>query len=207
MGETGERTAARRARTTYYTATSADGFIADERNSLDWLFAADAGPDRFSEFFARVGAFAMGATTYTWVLEHEGVMARPEKWREWYGVTPAWVFTHRELPVVPGADIRFVRGEVRPVHEEMTAAAGDRTIWIVGGGELAGAFADCGLLDEIVLGVAPVTLGAGAPLLPRRLTSSRLTLAGVERSGQFAYLTYAVGGPADEVSAGRVEGG
>ncbi|MBM9505775.1 dihydrofolate reductase family protein [Actinacidiphila acididurans] len=181
------------AKTTYYTATSVDGFIADERNSLDWLFEVAGGAEGFGEFFAGVGAFAMGATTYTWVLEHEEVVARPEKWREWYGSTPSWVFSHRELPVVPGADIRFVRGDVRPVHAEMAAAAGDRTIWIVGGGELAGAFADHGLLDELVLGVAPVTLGAGAPLLPRRLTSARLALTDVTRSGQFAQLTYAVG--------------
>jgi dihydrofolate reductase len=84
---------------------------------------------------------------------------------------------------------------VRPVHEAMTTAAEGKNIWLVGGGELAGAFADAGLLDEIVLGVAPVTLGAGAPLLPRRLTSSRLTLTGMEQRGQFAYLTYALGPP------------
>jgi dihydrofolate reductase len=89
--------------------------------------------------------------------------------------------------------VHFVQGDVRPVHEAMRAAAGSRNIWIVGGGELAGAFADAGLLDEIILGVAPVTLGAGAPLLPRRLTSARLTLSQVEQRGPFAYLTYAVG--------------
>jgi dihydrofolate reductase len=57
----------------------------------------------------------------------------------------------------------------------MIAAARDRNVWLVGGGELVGRFADQGLLEELILGVAPVTLGAGAPLLPRRLLSSRLT--------------------------------
>ena len=74
----------------------------------------------------------------------------------------------------------------------MVSAAQGRNIWLVGGGELVGAFAEQGLLDEIILGVAPVTLGAGAPLLPRRLPSSRLTLSSVEQVGQFAYLTYSV---------------
>ncbi|MFB7289936.1 dihydrofolate reductase family protein [Actinacidiphila glaucinigra] len=83
-----------------------------------------------------------------------------------------------------------MRHDVRPVHEAMTAAARGRDIWLVGGGELVGCFADHGLLDDLVLGVAPVTLGAGAPLLPRRLTSARLRLTGVEQVGQFAYLTY-----------------
>lgn len=74
----------------------------------------------------------------------------------------------------------------------MVAAAQGRNVWLTGGGELVGAFADHGLLDEIILGMAPVTLGAGAPLLPRRLLSSQLSLVNLERVGQFAYLTYAV---------------
>jgi dihydrofolate reductase len=184
-------------RTQYYTATSIDGFIADEYNSLDWLFEADSGGnERFGPFFEGVGAFAMGATTYQWVLVHERLLERPHQWREWYGDIPAWVFTHRDLPAVPGAAISFVRGDVRPVHEAMVAAARDRNIWLVGGGELVGRFADQGLLDELILGVAPVTLGAGAPLLPRRLLSSRLRLSSVEQVAEFAYLTYLVGGAA-----------
>ena len=75
----------------------------------------------------------------------------------------------------------------------MVEAAGDKNIWIVGGGELVGQFADAGLLDEIQLSIAPVTLGAGAPLLPRRLLASDLTLSTVERQGQFVSATYRVG--------------
>jgi dihydrofolate reductase len=179
--------------TTYYTATTLDGFIADEHNSLDWLFEVEEGENRFAEFFPRIGAFAMGATTYEWVLEHEKALEHPEKWHQWYGSIPAWVFTHRDLPLVPG--VTLVRGDVRPVHEAMVAAADGKDIWLVGGGELVGAFADAGLLDEIVLGIAPVTLGAGAPLLPRRLPASRLSLRDVERVGSFVYVTYGVGRP------------
>jgi dihydrofolate reductase len=189
------------AKTQYYTATSIDGFIADENNSLDWLFSVgegredQAGTNPFEAFFVDVGAFAMGATTYAWVLEHDALLDQPLKWGDYYGDVPAWVFTHRDLPRIPGADLTFVRGDVRKVHDAMVAAAKGKNVWIVGGGELAGAFADQGLLDELVLSVAPVTLGAGAPLLPRRMTSSRLMLTNVERRGQFAYLTYAVGAP------------
>ena len=182
------------AKTQYYTATSIDGYIADSENRLDWLFEADASRDGspFESFFADVGAFAMGATTYEWVLEHESLLEHPNKWASFYGDVPAWVFTHHTLPVIPGARLSFVCGDVRPVQAAMAAAAGDKNVWIVGGGELAGAFADADLLDELILGVAPVTLGAGAPLLPRRLTSSRLSLADLRRHGGFAYLTYAV---------------
>ncbi|AEV81293.1 deaminase [Actinoplanes sp. SE50] len=184
--------------TQYYTATTIDGYIADEHHSLDWLFEVDDGGDAnpFGAFFADVGAFAMGATTYEWVLAHENVVAEPEKWLSPYGDTPAWIFTHRDLPRVPGANLTFVRGDVTAVHRQMAAAAGDKNIWLVGGGELVACFADAGLLDELILGVAPATLGAGAPLLPRRLTAKRLTLTSVSRLGQFANLRYSVGPPA-----------
>jgi dihydrofolate reductase len=184
-------------KTQYYTATTIDGFIADPDNSLAWLFEVEDDISRspFPTFFADVGAFAMGATTYEWVLDHDSMLSEPAKWHEYYGAVPCWVFTHRELPPIPGVDLRFVSGDVRPVHAEMASTAGDKNVWVVGGGELAGRFADAGLLDELILGVAPATLGAGAPLLPRRLTASRLSLTDVERHGQFAYLTYALAAP------------
>jgi dihydrofolate reductase len=191
--------------TQYFTATSIDGYIADPDNSLDWLFQAhdDAhGEARWDAFIGGVGAVAMGATTYEWVLEHEKLLDEPAKWHEFYGDIPAWVFTHRELPTIPGADVRFVQGDVAPVHEAMATVAGVKNIWLVGGGDLAGQFADRGLLDEIQIHVAPVTLGGGAPLLPRRITAPRLKLRSAEEEGGFAYLTYAVA-PATDPSGKR----
>src|ERR671938_1986711 len=111
--------------TQYYTATSIDGFIADSDNSLAWLFESDRGGEgeaRFPAFFAGVGAMCMGATTYQWVLDHERLLEQPEKWRDYYGDTPCWVFTHRDLPSIPGADLRFVSGDVAPAHGEMAAS-------------------------------------------------------------------------------------
>ena len=172
-------------RTVYYTATSLDGFIADERHSLDWLLSRHSdehGPMGYAEFEKRIGALAMGATTYTWVQEHGG----PDAWS--YTV-PAWVFTHRQLTAYPDADIRFTAAEVAEVHGQMVAAAGDRDVWIVGGGDLAGQFADHGLLDEVVVAIAPVTLGAGAPLLPRRV---ELEVVECARNGEFVCVRYAV---------------
>lgn len=189
-------------KTQYFTATSIDGFIADADNSLDWLFQASSmtaeavREDQFSQFFGAIGAMAMGATTYEWVVEHERLLEQPGKWHEYYGDVRCWVFTHRPLPVIPGAGIIFVSGDVRPVHQEMTAAAGDRNIWLVGGGDLVGQFADHGLLDELLLSIAPATLGSGAPLLPRRLLPGELTLAECRPDGTFVHLRYAVAHPA-----------
>jgi len=92
-------------------------------------------------------------------------------------------------------DVRFVQGDVAPVHAEMVKAANGKNIWLAGGGELVGAFADAGLLDEILLGMQPVFLGAGAPLLPRRLTSKRVRLESVDRNGQQVQLVYSVRPP------------
>ncbi|GIF96336.1 dihydrofolate reductase family protein [Catellatospora citrea] len=178
-------------KTQYYTATSADGFIADQDNSLDWLFVVDrSGPDRFKEFFAGVGAMCMGATTYEWVLAHDQLLDHPEKWQAYYGDTPCWVFSHRDLPAIPGANLHFVAGDVAPVHDAMLSAAGAANVWLVGGGELVGRFADLGRLDEIIMGVTPVFLGGGAPLLPRRLLSSQVRLTRIVQDGQIAELTY-----------------
>ena len=185
-------------KTQYYTATSLDGFIADPDNSLDWLLEIDALDDAATAaakhsqaFFSQVGAFCMGATTYEWVMDREG----PEGLLQAYGDLPGWVFTHRKLPTDPRLNLTFVSGEVAPVHQAMSRAAAGRNIWVVGGGDLAGQFADAGLLDELIVAVAPVTLGGGAPLLPRRILSSRLRLTGVEQLGPFAALTYTVGSP------------
>lgn len=183
-------------KTQYYTATSIDGFIADADNSLDWLFAVgssgDDGPmeEEYPAFMAEVGAMAMGSTTYEWIAGHTGFLEDPTKWEY---TLPTWVFSHRDLPVPDGLDIRVVADDVRPVHAEMAAAAAGKNIWLVGGGDLVGQFHDAGLLDELFIGVAPVFLGAGAPLLPRRIEASALRLVDVTRFGQtFVTLRYAV---------------
>ena len=179
--------------TQYYTATTLDGFIADPNDSLDWLFTRDredGGPGDYGVFIAEVGALTMGSTTYEWILDHEFKGKDPSDWKWPYDI-PCWVFTHRKLQVVPSAKIDFASGDVAPVHQQMVEAAGERNIWIVGGGDLAGQFADAGLLDEVHVSIAPVTLGAGAPLLPRRV---ELRLEELGRNGDFVAARFSVRG-------------
>jgi dihydrofolate reductase len=103
------------------------------------------------------------------------------------------VFSSRRQPPIPGADIRFASGDVRPVHQQMLAAAKGRNVWLVGGGGLVGQFHDAGLLDEIIVQVGSVTLGAGKQLLPRKITSPPLKLVSVRQVGTgFAELRYEV---------------
>lgn len=180
-------------KTQYFTATSLDGFIATEDDSLDWLFPlGDINDTSYASFIAEVGALAMGATTYEWMLRHSQHVA-DSTGSAWPYTQPAWVFTHRRLPGIDGADIRFVQGDVREVHAQMRAVAGERNLWIVGGGDLAGQFHDAGLLDELLVQVGSVTLGRGKPLFPRRLTQPPLKLTAVRQVGTgFVELCYEV---------------
>lgn len=178
--------------THYYTATSIDGYIADEDSSLGWLFQFSDDPasdNRYETFVAGVGAIVMGSTTYEWILREE-IRDDPTRWPY---AQPTWVFTSRELPGIPGADVRFVSGPVEPVHAEIAALLPEgQDLWVVGGGELVGLFLDAGLLDELHLGVAPVFLGGGAPLLPRRLVTPPLVLEQCSQAGAFVQLRYRV---------------
>lgn len=57
--------------TQYYTATSLDGFIATDDDSLEWLFQlGDIAETSYPDFIRDVGALAMGSTKYEWMLRH-----------------------------------------------------------------------------------------------------------------------------------------
>lgn len=168
-------------KTQYYTATSLDGFIATEDDSLDWLFPlGDLNSSSYPEFISEVGALAMGSATYEWIVRNADMIA-DQMGSPWPYAQPAWVFSRRKLPAIAGKDIRFVSGDVRLIYAEMQSAAGDKNIWIVGGGGLAGQFYDAGLLDELIVQVGSVTLGKGKPLFPRRVLSPVLRLVSVRQ--------------------------
>lgn len=192
----------RTSRTVYYTATTLDGFLADEQDSLDWLLSQDidhAGPMGYTSFIDDVGALVMGATTYSWVLDHQ-----QRTGESWSYTQPCWVLTHRDLPLA-AENVRLVSAdtadELRTVHAEARAAAagdggdgaeGGKDVWLVGGGGIAAALADLGLLDALMVSVAPVTLGAGKRLLEGR---TDLVLTRVEQNRAFACLWYNVQRP------------
>ena len=170
----------------YNTATTLDGFLADEADSLEWLLKQDFdenGPGNFGEFMAGVGAQVMGATTYEWILDHEK--------GAWTYTAPTFVFTHRELQPV-AETIMMISGEPAEHRAAIEAAAGEKDVWMVGGGDLAASFAAAGMLDEVIVSIAPVTLGAGRPLLGDAL-DLRLEESG--QNGEFLVARYAVVGP------------
>jgi dihydrofolate reductase len=146
----------------YYVAATIDGFIATPEGGLAWLTSMEGGAeDTYIQFLPTVGALAMGATTYEWMLANIGQWPYPD--------LPTWVFTHRELPEFEDAELRFVAGPPEEHIGDLRAAAGDRNVWMVGGGELASQFADAGLLDDLILTVVPTVLGEGIRLFDRGL--------------------------------------
>jgi dihydrofolate reductase len=173
-------------KTVYYCASSLDGYIAEGDDSLDWLTGyegsfegegVEPGPmaegGSYERFYEGVGALVSGSVTYEFVLDHEG--------SEWpYRGKPYWVLSSRELrmPADQAADVRITHAGVADVHEEMAAAAGERDLWVVGGGSVASQFADAGLLDELIVTVVPVVLGSGKPLFDRRLPGGPMQLTG-----------------------------
>lgn len=194
--------------TVYCAATSLDGYIADDDESLSWLFAtpgdaepADYGPStpdpslpelHFDRFFAGVGAIACGVNTFEWIRRDLTKSGEPFIWP--YSL-PTWVVTHRSLAPVDG--VEFFSGDVEDLHARLVEAAEGKDVWITGGGDLAGQFADRGLLDKLWLHQCPVVLGSGRPLLPRRI---RLERVRVETDGQFTAMLFDVVGAEPRVA-------
>lgn len=178
-------------KTQFYGAASLDGFLSTPDDNIEWLLQFGDVPSSYAGFIAQIGALAMGAATYEWIIANHVKPNSPAP-QPWPYEQATWVFTHRTLPEIPDADIRFVRDDVRPVHAAMREHAGDKNLWIVGGGELVGQFWDHGLLDELIVQITPVTLGAGKPLLPRSIVKPPLKLVSIEQFGAFAELRYEV---------------
>ncbi|MBB2988796.1 dihydrofolate reductase [Mycolicibacterium iranicum] len=149
--------------TVYYTASSLDGYIVDEHGSLDWLTsrAIDGdGPFGIEPFMETVGALVMGADTYEWILKnHPG---------DWMYSQPSWVMTHRPDIIAAAHDVTTFSGDAAELHPALVEAAGDKDVWVVGGGDVAAQFVAAGLIDEMIVAYAPCTLGAGSRVLPMR---------------------------------------
>jgi dihydrofolate reductase len=161
----------------YFTASSLDGFVVDEADSLDWLVSRDVdanGLFGYEAFAKSVGALVMGSATYEWLLKDQP--------GDWMYEQPSWVLTRRPNIIVDGHPVKTFEGSVEELYPTLVAAAGDRDLWLVGGGNVAAQFVAAGLVDEMIVSYAPCSLGQGAPVLPHR---SEWVLAEVGRNGDF----------------------
>lgn len=139
-----------------YTATSLDGFIARPDGGIDWL--AQEGDYGYAQFYDSIDTIVMGRKTYETALSF-GAYPYPDR--------AGFVFS-RERAGTIDENVTFVAEEVEEFVRNLRLRPG-RDVWLVGGGELARAFFDRNLIDELQLFVHPILLGSGVPLfLPRR---------------------------------------
>ena len=141
-----------------YIATSLDGFIATEIDSLDWLFAygeLDLGEHDYRKFIKRIRTVVMGRGTYDF-LESDG---------------SPWAYGDQRVLVVTSKPIAAPKGplETRDDIDELIAELrgfDDGDVWVLGGGKLQMSFIERQALDEIEIYVMPRLIGGGRPLFP-----------------------------------------
>lgn len=106
-------------KTQYFTACSLDGFIATDDHSLEWLFQlGDIAETGYPDFIREVGVLAMGSSTYECMLRHFEKQGQDAA-SCWPYTQPCWVFSSRKLRAIRGVELYLVRGDVRPVYDEM----------------------------------------------------------------------------------------
>jgi dihydrofolate reductase len=160
-----------------YSATmSLDGFIAGAGGDMSWL-TEFIGPDPTAERIVdRIGAIVVGRRTFGGDDPHKGTDKEGAFGGGWHG--PQFVLTHRP-PAEPVAGTVFAT-DLTEVFAAAKEAAGDKYVNILGA-DVARQALDAGLVDEILVFVAPVLMGDGTRLLDHpggtRHRLQRLTVA------------------------------
>ncbi|MDN2566230.1 dihydrofolate reductase family protein [Aquibium sp. A9E412] len=161
-----------------YVAMSLDGRIADAAGGLDWLMSGGGMSQEqqadYDAFYASVDALILGRTTYD-------VVAGGHEWP--YAGKQAYVVTRRALDAGRD-DVTAVAPDYAALRARI-AAAGHRTVWVVGGGIVQRSAMDAGMFDHLRVFVIPVVVGSGplifadGPLRRLALETSRNWAGGV----------------------------
>ena len=156
---------------TLHVVSSLDGFIAKKDNTISWMDSDDVYEkgvtDDGAEVLQSIDCYVVGSRTYKHALQ----LGWP------YGDTPTVVVTSRKLPPTRKT-VEFYSGDLEKLVGEILAPR-YRNIWLVGGAVLGQSFLRLGLVDEIRLMVAPVTLGGGLPLFGDSATEQKWHLKNV----------------------------
>lgn len=163
--------------------TSLDGFIAQPDGGVEWLIEPpDAAPADYLDLLASIDCLVMGSATYLVSLKLDGGTHVFEG-------KDVFVFTsHDDLPAYPG--VTFIHQPAKQFVAGLKQRSG-RTIWLFGGGKLATALSDAGLVDDYLIAVQPVLLGEGIPLWVTPHHSTELELVATRTwSGGIAELRY-----------------
>jgi dihydrofolate reductase len=172
---------------------SLDGFVADAEGNVDRLYADFAelrGSSYMADTIAETGAVLMGRKTFE--------MGDPDSYVGTYEFqVPIFVLTHHPPQIPPKQDDRltftFVQGEVASAVAQAKAAAGDKTVQVVGGASVIQQLLQAGLVDELHIDVMPLFLGDGLRLFEHAaLDRIDLETIGVETVGQRTGLRFRV---------------
>ena len=150
----------------FSVACSLDSYIAREDHSIDWLMWDKEAVAYLKEFWRGIDTVLMGRKTYE-LAPDPASAAYP-------GVT-TYVFS-RTLTEIARGDANLVRDDATGFVRELKRSRG-KDIFLMGGGELAKALFEAGLIDDIGLNIHPVLLGTGIPLFrgsDRQLDLERL---------------------------------
>jgi dihydrofolate reductase len=157
----------------YSVAMSLDAFIAGPNGEYDWI-VTDPAID-FAALFDQFDTFLMGRKTFE-LTQSPGNPA--------LGGRVVVVSNTLRPADHPGVTILGSDG-LKEAVAALKAEPG-KDIWLFGGGELFRSLLDAGLVDTVEVGVSPILLGGGIPLLPPgqrspvlRLTSSKALPSGV----------------------------
>ena len=152
----------------YSAAASLDGYIAGPDEAIDWIRSSDEGAEIMKRLWKGVDTILMGRRTWDFA-QRRGGGPRSAGLR-------TWVFSRTMTESPDGAEL--VRGDavgfVRALKQEEGGA-----IFLMGGGELASALIEGGVVDEIGVSVHPLLLGDGVPLF--RSMQRRVDLAPLEQ--------------------------
>ena len=175
----------------WHMTMSLDGFIAGPDDTMDWAFGHE-GPNRMGDEVMRsTGAILAGRRWYDVATERyngrQGIYGGA-----WQG--PVFVLTHRAADHdVSDPGITLLTADLEDAVGTARDAAGDKNLEIFGA-NLAAQCLDHGLIDEIVVHVAPILLGGGVRLYGEAGTRAQVRLEPVDRaeSGDLQSLRYRV---------------
>ncbi|WP_368645388.1 dihydrofolate reductase family protein [Alkalibacterium putridalgicola] len=166
-----------------FIASSLDGYIADENESLEWLFSVEGeGDNGYADFYETVDTVVMGNRTYKWLLD-QNLEEFP------YENKACYVFSRTTKE--NNKNVEFIDQDIKSFVEELKEKRG-RNIWLVGGGDLLRSFLENQLIDEMIVTVAPRMLGKGTPLFKQSDYTYELLLKSVQTFNQFVELHYTI---------------
>ncbi|MGR9543800.1 dihydrofolate reductase family protein [Priestia megaterium] len=162
-----------------YIAASLDGYIARENGEIDWLESIEGeGDNGYEAFYQTCDAVVMGKATYDHVVK----------------LTPEFPYLGKKCYVfsrsAQGKDqyVEFINESVALFLNNLSQET--KKIWLVGGADILADFLTAKRVDEFIISVIPVLLGAGIPLFKRGIPEMNLKLTDIKQYGQIAQLYY-----------------